>query len=573
MAKASRHSAWTASFLALSLAALAARAAAAEAPFDVVIAGGRIVDGAGNPWYLGDVGIRDKRIAAIGDLRKAAARRRIDAAGRVVCPGFVDMHSHASWKLLIDGRAASKVSQGVTLEVEGEGESIAPVDDAFIAAHRAEYDRLGMKPDWKSLGDYFRRLERTPATVNFATHVGSANVREMVVGHADRPATKDELERMKAIVRGAMEDGALGLYSALMYSPDRYNRTDELVELAKVVAEYGGYYQSHIRSESDAVEGALDEVFRIAREARVSAQVTHFKVTYRQNWGRMPAIVARIEAARQEGLDITADLYPYVRAGGSFTPLLPPWAQEGGRDAIVKRLQDPATRERIKTELATPTAAWENEFLGAGGGPAGFSITDARGNAVVERYQGKTLAEVAEAEKKDPRDLVLDIVLAGDASMTVLITNEDDLRYAMARPWVGFGSDGETVAPDGPLSQGLVHPRAYGTYPRIFGEYVRTLGLLSLPDAVRKATSLSAQRLGLRDRGLLREGFYADVVVFDPATIAERSTYEKPHQLAAGIPYVLVNGEVVVDDGRITSARPGMVVRGPGYRTRAAGAR
>jgi N-acyl-D-aspartate/D-glutamate deacylase len=557
-----------ASLVALSLTARAGARAADLPPFDIVIAGGRVVDGAGNPWYRGDVGIRGQRIAAIGDLSAATARRRIDAAGRVVCPGFIDMHSHASWKVLIDGRAASKVTQGVTLEVEGEGESIAPVNDAMVAARQQSYQRLGMNPDWRSLDDYFRRFERTRPAVNFATHIGSVNPREMVIGHADRPATKAELEQMKAIVRQAMEDGALGLYSALMYSPDRYNRTDELVELAKVASEYGGYYQSHIRSESDAVESALDEVFRIAREARIPAQVTHFKVTYRQNWGRMPAIVAKIEAARQEGLDITADLYPYVRAGGTFTPLLPPWAQEGGREAIVERLRDPATRERIKAELAAPTAAWENEFLGAGGGPAGFSITDARGNAVVERYAGKTLAEVAEAEKKDARDVVLDIVLAGDAAMTVLITNEDDLRYAMTRPWVGFGSDGETVAPDGPLSGGLVHPRAYGSYPRIFGEYVRERGLLTLSDAVRKATSLSAQRLGIRDRGLLREGFYADVVVFDPATIADRATYEKPHQFAVGIPYVLVNGEVVVDDGRITSARPGMVVRGPGYRPR-----
>lgn len=557
------------SLLALSLTAVAAATPApVDPPFDLVISGGHIVDGTGNPWFRGDVGIRGKRIAAIGDLSKAKAARRIDAASRVVCPGFVDMHSHASWKLLVDGRAASKVTQGITLEVEGEGESIAPVNEAFLAARRDEYERLGIKPDWRTLGDYFRRLERTPPTVNFATHIGTLNPREMVIGHADRPASKKELEQMKAIVRGAMQDGAMGLYSALMYSPDRYNRTEELIEMAKVASEYGGYYQSHIRSESDHVESAIEEVFRIAREAHIPAHVTHFKVTYQQNWGRMPQIVARIEAARKEGLDITADLYPYVRAGGSFTPLLPPWAQEGGREAIVGRLKDPATRERIKTEFTTPGAEWENEYLGAGGGPAGFSITDARGNAVAEKYQGKTLAEAAEAEKKDPRDLVLDIILAGDAGDTVLITNEDDLRYAMPRPWVGFGTDGQSVAPDGPLSNGLVHPRAYGSFPRIFEEYVRKLGLLTLEDAVRKATSLSAERLGIRDRGLLYPGFYADVVIFDPATIAERSTYEKPHQFAAGIPYVLVNGKVVVDDGKITAARPGMVVRGPGYRAR-----
>jgi N-acyl-D-aspartate/D-glutamate deacylase len=556
--------------LALSFAAVGQAELSADAPFDIVIVGGRIVDGAGNPWYRGDVGIRGRRIASIGNLSGASARRRIDAAGRVVSPGFIDMHSHASWKLLIDGRAASKITQGVTLEIEGEGESIAPVNDAFLAARRKSYERLGMNPDWRSLDDYFRRLERTPPAVNFATHIGTVNPREMVIGHADRPATRDELDRMKAIVREAMEDGALGLYSALMYSPDRYNRTEELIELAKVASEYGGYYQSHIRSESDAVESALAEVFRIAREAHIPAQVTHFKVTYRQNWGRMPKVAALIEAARREGLDVTADMYPYVRAGGSFTALLPPWAQEGGREAIVKRLKDVATRERIKAELATPAAAWENEFLGAGGGPAGFSITDARSNAVAAPYQGKTLAAAAEAEKKDARDMLLDIILGGDAGMTVLITDEGDLRYAMTRPWVAFGTDGETVAPDGPLSGALVHPRGYGTYPRIFGKYVRELGLLGLEEAVRKATSLPAQRIGLRDRGLLREGFYADVVVFDPAMIAERATYEKPHQFAAGIPYVLVNGEVVVDDGHITAARPGMVVRGPGYRRRTA---
>jgi N-acyl-D-amino-acid deacylase len=282
----------------------------------------------------------------------------------------------------------------------------------------------------------------------------------------------------------------------------------------------------------------------------------------------MPALLEKIEGARKAGVDVTADLYPYVRAGGSFTPLLPPWAQEGGRPEILKRLKDPATRGRIKTELATPTSAWENEYYGAGGGPAGFSITDARGHSELKKYEGKTLSAVAQAEGKDPRDMVLDLILAGDPGMTVLITNEDDLRLALERPWVAFGSDGETVAPDGPLSEGLIHPRGYGTYPKLFGEYVRELGLLSLEEAVRKATSFPAQRLGIRDRGLLREGHYADVVVFDPDKIIDKATYENPHQYAEGIAYVLVNGQVVMDHGRITDARPGMVVRGPGYRRR-----
>lgn len=541
---------------------------AADTRFDLIIDNGRVVDGTGNPWYRADVGIRGKKIAAIGDLSKAQATRRIDAADRIVSPGFIDMHSHASWGLLVDGRAASKITQGVTLEIEGEGHSVAPLDDAMVKRRRGEYARFGVDPSWRSLDDYFRRLERTPPTINFATYLGTVNPREMFVGFEDRPATPDELERMRTLTQQAMEDGALGIYSALMYSPDRYNRTEELIEMAKVAARYGGVYQSHIRSESDAVDAAVKEVFRIATEAKIPTHVTHFKVTYKQNWGRMPAIIEMIEAARKAGLDVTADLYPYVRAGGNFTPLLPPWAQEGGRPEIVRRLKDPATRERIKKELAAPTSAWENEYYGAGGGPEGFSITDARGNPELKKYEGKTLAAVAKAEGKDPRDVVLDIILAGDAGMTVLITSEEDLRLAIQRPWVAFGSDGDTVAPDGPLSEGLIHPRGYGTYPKILGEYVRELGLLRLEEAIRKATSFPAQRLGIRDRGLLREGHYADVVVFDAGKIIDKATYEKPHQFAEGIAYVLVNGEVVLDQGRITEARPGMVVRGPGYRPR-----
>lgn len=555
----------------IPLAAILAEAAAATQPpvdvrFDLIVANGRIVDGTGNPWYRADVGIRGKKIAAVGDLAGAEAARRIDAGDRIVCPGFIDMHSHASWGLLVDGRAASKITQGVTLEIEGEGESVAPLDDAMVERRRKEYVRFGVDPTWRSLDEYFRRWERTPATLNFATYLGTQNAREMCVGFDDRPARPDELDCMRKLTESAMQDGALGIYSALMYSPDRFNRTEELIEMAKVAARYGGVYQSHIRSESNAVDAALDEVFRIAREAEIPAHITHFKVTYTQNWGRMPAILEKVERARKAGLDVTADLYPYVRAGGGFTPLLPPWAQEGGRSEIERRLKDPATRERIKQELATPTSAWENEYYGAGGGPEGFSITDARGNSALKKYEGRTLAAVAAAEGKDPRDVVLDIILAGDAGMTVLITSEDDLRLAIQRPWMAFGSDGQTVAPDGPLSEGLVHPRGYGTYPKILGEYVRELGLLRLEDAIRKATSLPAQRLGLRDRGLLGEGHHADVVVLDPATIIDRATYEKPHQFAEGIAYVLVNGEVVLDQGRITQARPGMVVRGAGHR-------
>jgi N-acyl-D-amino-acid deacylase len=404
--------------------------------FDLILENGRLVDGTGNPWYRADVGIKGKKIAAIGDLAEAEAIHRIDVSDDIISPGFIDMHSHASWKLLVDRRAASKITQGVTLEIEGEGESVAPMNDAFVEARRENFERFDIEQDWRSLDSYFRRLERTPPTVNFATYFGTENAREMTVGFEDRPATAEELDEMRRLTREAMEDGALGIFSALMYSPDRYNRTEELIEMAKVAAEYGGVYQSHIRSESNAIDAALEEVFRIAREAKIPAQVTHFKVTYKQNWGRMPEIVKKIKRAREAGLDITGDLYPYVRAGGAFTPLLPPWVQDGGRDHIVRRLKDPATRARIKEELANPASDWENEYYGAGGGPAGFAVTDAHGNPDLKPYETKTLAEIAEMEKKDPRDVVLDIVLAGDAGMTVLITDEDDMRLAMRRPWM-----------------------------------------------------------------------------------------------------------------------------------------
>ena len=538
---------------------------AADAPFDLLIKNGRVVDGTGNPWWQGDIGIRAERIVAVGRLDGRPALRVIDANDKIVAPGFIDMHSHAAWYYLVDGRAASKITQGVTLEIEGEGHSVAPMDAGARARLKEEFDRFGITPQWGSLTEFFAQLEAHPATINFATYLGTANVREQVVGFADRAATAEELGRMRLMTEEAMKQGALGIYSALMYSPDRYNRTEELIEMAKVAARYGGVYQTHPRSESDAAMASMDEVFRIAREACIPAHITHLKVAYRQNWGRMTEYVQRVEQARKEGLDITADMYPYERAAGSFAALLPPWVHAGGREKLVARLKDSPTRERIKEELARAASTWENEYYGAGGGPDGIFLVDAQGNAGFKQFEGKSLRQIAAVWKIDPRDALLDIVLKGDAGLTVVITSEDDIRTAIQRPWVAFGSDGTTTAPDGPLSSGLPHPRGYGTYPRIFGRYVRELGLMRLEDAVRRATSLAAQRLGIRDRGLLREGFYADVVIFDPATIADRATYEAPHQFAVGVQHVVVNGQVVLDSGRITDARPGKVVKGPGF--------
>lgn len=534
--------------------------------YDILIENAKIIDGTGRPRFDGDVGIVGNRIAAIGKLGRAAARRRIDASGNIVSPGFIDMHSHASFYHLVDSRALSKVSQGITLEVEGEGHSVAPMDDAMARRLKSGFERFGVKGDWRTLNDFFQRLENNPATINFATYLGTENVREMVVGFEDRPATPEELDRMRDIVEAAMNHGALGVYSALMYSPDRYNRTSELVEMAKVASRYGGVYQTHQRSAGNALQSSLKEVGTIAREANIPAHITHVKVAYVQNWGRIEEIIDFVENARAEGLKITADMYPYERASGYFTALLPPWAQEGGREAIVTRLNNPVARQTIKEELSTPTDEWENEYIGTAGGPAGFDVVGANGNESLKPYIGRSIQEIAEAEGKDPRDVVLDIILQGDALFTSHITSEDDIRTVMQRPWVAFGTDGATLAPDGPLLEGLPHPRTYGAFPKLFGDYVRELGLLSLEEAVRRSTSLPASILNIAGRGVLREGVYADIVIFDPETIDDAATYEAPHQLAKGVHMVIVNGEVVYKDGRTTQARPGMVIRGQGYR-------
>jgi N-acyl-D-amino-acid deacylase len=544
----------------------AASVASGNTTYDLLIRNGRIVDGTGNAWFHGDVAVQGERIVAVGKLDSAKAKQTIDANNRIVSPGFVDMHSHASWSYLVDSRALSKLTQGITLEVEGEGSSVAPMDDTMAKRQAAQFARFGVNGDWRSFGDFFRRLEENPGTINFSSYLGTSTVRELVVGFVDRPATKAELAEMCEITAAAMRDGALGIYSALMYSPDRYNRTEELIAMARVAAQYGGVYQTHQRSESDSLFKSLEEIFRIAREAQIPAHITHLKVSYQQNWGKMPQLIAKVQEARHAGLDITADMYPYEQAAGSLTALLPPWTQNGGAAAIEQRLRNANIRKRLKIEMTTPTSEWENEYYGTAGGPAGITIIDAMGNPKLKTYEGRTLADIAQAEKRDPLDVLFDIILAGDVGITVLITSEQDIRTAIQVPWIAFGSDGATVAPDGPLSESLVHPRGYGTFPRIFGRYVRELKLLTLEEAVRRATSLATQRLNIRNRGLLREGFYADIVVFDENEIIDTATFLKPHQLAKGVHYVVVNGQLVLDQGKVTAARPGKVVRGPGFR-------
>jgi len=554
-------------FAAFIAASCARSKAPAAVDFNVVIANGRVVDGTGAPWFRGDVGILGDRIKAIGDLSSAAARTRIDAAELVVAPGFIDMLGQSEFSVLVDSRAASKITQGVTTEVTGEGTSIAPLNDRMVEEASPVYQHYGIVAEWRTLGEYFKRLdERSHPAINLATFVGAGGVRNFVVGENDRRANPEELERMKELVARAMEQGALGLSSSLQYMPDRFATTDELIALASVAAQYGGVYLTHVRSEGNRAFEALEEVFSIARKARVPTEIWHLKVAYKANWGKMAEVLARIEAARADGLDITANQYPYARASNGLDACLPLWVREGGADKMVARLKDPAQRERIKQEMEDPTVtAWENQWAGAGGGDGILLVSVLNGE--LKKYEGLNLSQIGRDLGEDPRDTVMDLVIAdrGQSSCVTLIMDEEDVRTALKHPFVSICTDSAAMAEDGPLSDSKSHPRAWGTFPRILGKYVRDEKLLRLEEAIRKMTSLPASRVGLRDRGILRPGMMADVAVFDPATIRDIATFEDPNHYSVGVKYVFVNGQAVVEAGKITSNRPGRALRGPGY--------
>lgn len=542
----------------------------ADSSFDLVIANGRIVDGTGSPWYRGDVGIRGDRIAAIGDLSSADAARRIDADGLVVAPGFFDMLGQSEFNVLVDSRAASKIMMGVTTEITGEGSSIAPVNDRMVEAGNAVWAHYGLTRDFRTLAGYFERLEtRDHPALNIATFVGAGGVRDYVIGREDRRATAADLEAMKHLVAQAMEEGALGLSTSLQYVPDRFASTEEIIALAQVARQYGGVYLTHQRSESGAIDQSIDEVIRIAREAKIPAEIWHFKTAYKANFGRMPAELERLEAARREGVDITADVYPYTRASNGLDACLPLWVREGGADKMVERLKDPSLRDRIRREMADPhTEGWENQWYGSGGGDG--VMVSAVLNPDLKQYEGKTLTEIGRDMGKDPRDALMDLVIAdhGETECIISIMSEADVRAALVHPLVSICTDSGARAENGPLAGSKSHPRGWGTFARILGHYVRDERLLTLELAVRKMTSQPADRVGLRDRGVIRPGMAADVAVFDPAAIRDTATFEDPNHYAVGVQYVLVNGVPVVDGGHITEARPGRPLRGPGYRKR-----
>jgi len=534
--------------------------------FDLLIKNGRIIDGSGSAAYKADLAIKGQRIAQIGNLANATAKKTIDADGLIVAPGFIDMLGQSESYLLIDPRGMSKVMMGVTTEITGEGESIAPINDRQIKEQEDFLKRFNLTIDWRTLDQYFKRLEKQRSGLNLGTFVGATQIREYVVGYDNRPPTPAELESMEKLVADAMREGALGLSTSLQYIPARFATTDEIVELAKVAKQYGGIYATHQRSEANALDESLQEVFEIARRAQIPAEIWHLKTAYKKNWGRMPEILNKIQQARDRGLDITADIYPYVAGSTSLSACLPPWAQEGGIDKMLGRLRDPAMRERIKKDISEDHKDWENIYLGSGG-PSGILIGSVV-NRELDSMQGKRVSEIAEEWKKDPMDALLDFIISDHAQTGAIffMMSEDDMRAAMRAPFVSFCTDSGSRATDGPLAGSKSHPRGWGSYPRILGRYVRDEKLLSLEAAIHKMTGGPATRVSLKDRGFLRAGNFADITVFDPRTVIDRATFESPNQYPVGIEYVLVNGEISVDKGERTSALAGQVLRGPGYK-------
>jgi dihydroorotase/N-acyl-D-amino-acid deacylase len=538
----------------------------AAQPFDVLIRNGHIVDGTGSPWYSGDIGIRAGRIAAIGNLADAAAHQTIDARGMVVAPGFIDMLGQSEITILVDPHLPSKIFQGITTEITGEGGSAAPLNDAIRKADQAAYQHYGVKPDWSSYRQYFARLEKQGIGINVADYVGATQVRRMVLGDDNRAPSPAELDRMRTLVRAAMHDGAIGVSSSLQYAPAPYATTDELIALAAEAGKLGGIYATHMRSEGDAIIPAIDEAIRIGREAHIPVEIWHLKAAGKQNWGRMPEIVAHIQQARAAGVDISADTYAYPAWFNSFSAFIPPWAHDGGDAKLIARLRDPATRARIRHDMETPSTSWDNEWLEIPG-PQAIQVCVVQ-NPQLLPLQGKTIAEIAKLWNKDPMDTIFDLLIQDDAFTNVAVfgMSEPDVALALEQPWVAVDNDSQGTSPEGVLGREHPHPRAYGTFPRILRKFVREEHKLTLEDAIRKFSALAAQRMRLTDRGVLKQGMWADVVVFDPATIHDNATFEKPNQLSEGMQYVLVNGVPVIQEGKMTKALPGKVLRGPAYR-------
>ena len=536
------------------------------ARFDTIIRHGLVVDGSGTPGVVADIGIQGDRIVARGDLASSTGKLEIDASGLVVAPGFINMLSWSVESLIKDGRGLSDIAQGVTLEVFGEGWSMGPLSNtpetqAMLKRFLADnYEEM----PWNTLGEYLEFLESRGVSPNVASFVGATTLRIHEVGFEDRPPTPSELENMKELTRRAMEEGAMGLGSSLIYPPAFFASTEELIELAKVVGEYDGMYISHMRSEGNRIEQSIEELITIAREGGVAAEIYHLKMAGKQNWGKLPAVVKMIEDARAEGLSITTDMYTYVAGGTSLSACFPPWASDGGEAALLDRLEDPEIRSRIIEAMRSDADDWENLYFGAG--PSGVLLSEI-GEESMNGYIGRTIEEIATERGTKAEDTIIDLILESNNTIGAVffLMSENNVREQLKLPWMSFGSDAAAVAPEGEVLEQGAHPRAYGNFARLLGHYVRDAQIIPLEEAVHKLSALPARNLKIENRGLLAEGYFADVVVFDPDTVADHATFAEPHQLSTGMVHVFVNGEQVLKDGQHTGAMPGRVVRGPGY--------
>jgi N-acyl-D-amino-acid deacylase len=538
--------------------------ALADAPFDIIIKGGTVYDGTGGEGHVADVAILGDRIAGVGDFAKASAKTTIDARGLAVAPGFINMLSWSNESLIQDGRSQSEIRQGVTTEIMGEGESMGPLNDRMKTRLVREQTDIKFEIKWNSLAEYLHYLEKRGISCNVASFLGATTVREYVIGLEDKQPTPEQLDQMRELVRKEMEAGALGIGTSLIYPPAFYAKTEELIELCKVAAKYQGKYISHMRSEGNQLLEAFDELLRISREAGIPAEVYHIKAAGEKNWPKEDELLARIEAAQKEGLKIRANMYTYTAAGTGLDACLPPWTEDGGYPALFKRLRDPATREKIAAEVGVDSDAWENLYLAAGSPErillAGFK------SEKLKPLTGKSLAEVAKMRGKDPVETIMDLISEDESRIGTIyyLMSEENVKKELAKPWISFGSDEASQAPEGVFLKSNPHPRAYGNFARVLGKYARDEKMITLPEAVRRLSALPATNLGLDHRGFVQDGMFADVVVFDPATIADRATFDKPQQYAVGMKHVFINGVQVLKDGEHTTAKPGRALAGPG---------
>ncbi len=536
----------------------------AQQPYDLLIAGGSVLNGEGTPAVRADVGIRGGRIAAIGDLRTATAARRIDASGLTVAPGFIDMHNHSDYTILVEPQSESMIRQGVTTMVLGESRSAGPIAAGADEA-RARAD--GVAVDWTTLGEYFQKLERQHMSTNIASYVGEEQVWTYVKGYGQSPSTPAELDAMKRLIAEAMEEGAMGLSTALLQPPSSFATTADLIELAKTAKQYGGIYSSHIRDEGEGVFRAIDEAIQVGKGAKIPVDIIHMKIAHKRLWGRANEIVAMVQKARDEGSDIRANVYPYTAGQNNLSSIVPPWAHDGGREKMIERLKDPAARTRMRAEVMNGLPNWYNHYLATGDGWGGMILVSLR-HERNKPFQGKRMSELIAARGGHPADVLFDVLIEENGSVPAVFFHhsEADMQLILQQPWTSIGSDGSAVSPDGPTGRTHPHPRYYGTFPRVLGRYVRELKTITLPDAVKKMTSMNADKIGIKDRGRLKAGAFGDVTIFDQDRVIDRATFENPHQFPVGIEYVIVNGQVTIDKGQHTGALAGRVIYGPGKR-------